>query len=194
MFSRQLVRTGKRVPGPVCLNGYARFKTVARVSVTHVWIGAALLAWIVGVCWPPVTAASDPFPYELDTGREIVLTGTGLALLGSSRVVANGREPLTPTEIDQLDRSEIGGFDRSATENWSPTASRVSDYLVATLVVSPLLLVATEPGSKRASTVLTMYGETMLINVGVTALLKELVGRTRPFVSVSYTHLTLPTN
>ncbi len=155
---------------------------MARVSATRALIGSALFAWIVGVLLPPIAAAIDPFPYELDTGRELALTGTGLALLGLSRVAAAGREPLTRAEIDQLDRDDIGGFDRSATGNWSPAAASASDYLVAALVVSPLLLAVTEPGSKRAGTVLTMYGETMLINVGLTGLLKELVGRTRPYV------------
>jgi len=142
---------------------------VARISVARALIGPVLFASIVGIFLPPIAAAIDPFPYELDTGRELALTGTGLALLGLSRVAAASREPLTRAEIDQLDRDDIGGFDRSATENWSPAASSASDYLV------------TEPGSKRAGTVLTMYGETMLINVGLTGLLKQLVGRTRPY-------------
>ena len=155
---------------------------MARVLVTRALIGSALFACIAGVFLPPIAAAIDPFPYELDTSREIALTGTGLALLGLSWMVATGREPLTSAEIDQLDRADIGGFDRSATENWSPAAGRASDYLVAALVVSPLSLAVTEPGSNRAGTVLTMYGETMLINLGLTALIKELVGRTRPYV------------
>ena len=44
-----------------------------------------------------------------------------------------------------------------------------------------LSLAVTEPGSRHAGTVLTMYGETLLLNGGIVAMLKGLVNRTRPY-------------
>ena len=70
-------------------------------------------------------------------------------------------------EVAALDRADVNAFDRPATYRWSPDAARASDILVTVAMVAPLTLAVTEPGSRNAGTLVTMYGETVLLNVGL---------------------------
>ena len=141
------------------------------------------LALTTKLLLPAVVAAGDeePFPYELDTGREIGLVGAGAALLAVGLVVSANQDALTPAQIAELDREDVNGFDRSSTWRWSPAAATASNILVGLTLMAPLSLAVTEPGSQRAGTVLTMYGETLLLNGGIVTMLKGLVNRTRPY-------------
>jgi membrane-associated phospholipid phosphatase len=133
-------------------------------------------------CPATATAAASGDRYELRSGREIALFAAGGALLGFGRVVQARQDTLGDLEIASRDPSGRPAFDRLATTRWSPAAAAVSDGLVAGLLAAPLLLAATDPGADEAGTLLTMYGETLLLEAGVVACLKGLVNRPRPFV------------
>ncbi len=84
-------------------------------------------------------------------------------------------------EIDMLDKADINGFDRSATEQWG-LPDRYANGLVLTLMAAPLGLAITTPGSRQSWTVAAMYGEVLLIGNGLGELLNGVTNRTRPFV------------
>ena len=160
---------------------------MSRETAGRTWSGAVLL--LVGVLalgtrgLVPATAfaGDDPFPYETDTAREVGLFGAGAALLTVGLLIGSSQDALTADEVAALDRADVNAFDRPATYRWSPDAARASDILVTAAMVAPLTLAVTEPGSRQAGTLVTMYGETVLLNVGLVTTLKALVGRTRPY-------------
>ena len=126
-------------------------------------------------------AGDDPFPYDTDTSREVGLFGAGAALLTAGLLIDASREALTADQVAALDRADVNAFDRPATYRWSPDAARASDILVTVAMVAPLSLAVTEPGSRDAGTLVTMYGETVLLNAGLVSTLKGLFGRVRPY-------------
>ncbi len=142
-------------------------------------VGSILLAFAT-----PCTASQvqESFPHELDLWLDGGLTAGGVALISGAAAVRRGQEPLTKEKIAMLDRSNINGFDRSATTHWSPTARDASNGLVLTLMAAPLVLAIATPGSRQSWTVAAMYGEVLLLGNGLGELLNGVTNRTRPFV------------
>jgi len=148
-----------------------------------------LLVWLVVVAWAvslatglasPVLAQSD-FPYDLQTGRELAITGTGAMFWGVGLTLDTRRPPLTTDEIARLDPSDVNRCDRSATTRWSPGADTASDILAYSSMAAPAALLLTDHGSREPWTLTLMYAETLLLNSGMVFFLKSLVSRTRPY-------------
>ena len=125
---------------------------------------------------------ASSYPYELETTREVALFGTGAALLGLSVIL---HDTFTPSaeQIDALSAAPAsGGIDAPARRRWSPTASRISDLGVG-LGQAALVIQAGEAAlDDDSAAAAAMYGETVLLTVGATQLLKVLIHRPRPFL------------
>lgn len=122
-------------------------------------------------------------PYQLQTGREATLLGAGAVSLGASVALSHTIDPLTTAEIAALNRIDINSFDRSATEHWSPTASKLSHATLAgTIALVGGLGLATKPMRQDLKTVAVMYVETMLLGNGIERTVKAITQRSRPFV------------
>jgi len=130
---------------------------------------------------PSPAAAQSTSPYRLVTYREWGLSLAGAGLVFAGLAVQSHQQPLTLAEIEALDPNDVSSFDRSATEQWSTGADLASDVLVMTLMASPMALAIAETGNKNGLTLGIMYAETVLLNNGVTQLLKGATDRTRPF-------------
>lgn len=91
-------------------------------------------------------------------------------------------DPLSQEDIARQDRSEVNAFDRSATCNWSPESARWSDRLRTTLVISPALLMLDTQMRSDFLIIAVMYAESILIEEGLTGIVKNTTGRKRPFV------------
>lgn len=126
--------------------------------------------------------ADEPFPYDMDTGREIGLILTSAAAFGIGYWLDQDFRPLIPEEADALDPGTINSLDRPATRNWSPGADQASDILVAAELVIPLGLNFGHMGSKQPLKVTGMYLETAALNMSLTYMLKNVFNRARPFV------------
>lgn len=126
--------------------------------------------------------AQERFPYELRPWLDGGLAAGGVALLGGAAAVYLGQDSLTPAEIAALDPADVNGFDRSATEQWSPTAASVSDVLVWSAMAAPVGLAIATRGSRQSWTVAAMWGEALLLSNGVVQLIKGVASRTRPYV------------
>ena len=120
-------------------------------------------------------SAGEPYPYELDTARELAITGTAFLLLGAGQLAGHADSGFTEEDLARLDRSQVWGLDRSTTHRWSPTASKTSDWLLYSMVVAPFGLLLTDEGKKEPWTIGTMYMETQLLNLGAMSLIKNLV-------------------
>lgn len=126
--------------------------------------------------------ADEPFPYDMETGREIGLVLGAAAAFGVGYWVQKDFRPLIPEEVDALDAAMVNSFDRSVIGNWSPGADTASDYLVYAELVAPLGLNFGSMGSKQPLKLTGMYLETTALNMGMTFMLKNIFRRTRPFV------------
>lgn len=129
------------------------------------------------------TAQSSQSPYQLNTGREIVLTGAGAITFGTSVLLNRSVDPLTPADVAALNRNDVNAFDRGATNEWNPSIARISDLTLYTNAGLPILLtLGTKPMREDMKTLGIMYLETLLIANGVESTVKALSQRPRPFV------------
>ncbi len=142
---------------------------------------SVILVSVIGSTGPVLAV----FPYETSSESELTVLGSSAVLFGLSLWVeaddASNRA-FIPEEIAILDASLVNNLDRGATENWSPGAARLSDIFMYSSMVAPVSMSMTSVGSLQPLTLTTMHLETLLLNGGVTYLLKNLFRRTRPFV------------
>lgn len=139
-------------------------------------LGCALLACCVSGAGP--TRAGDL--YDRDTGTESALLASGAAVGGGALLINSRLDPLSDEELERLDPEKLPSFDRFATRRWSPAAAKASDLLLYGSAAAPLLLF-TETGSGMGDGDLgLMYAETLLLQNGLTGLIKGLVRRPRP--------------
>ena len=150
--------------------------TSAKITTLLMVIGLFLRAH------PVLAADNDPFPYELEGGKEAAVLGSTAILFGLGFWADQGYAPLTPEEIAALDPETINWFDRSATRRYSPGAAKASDIMLYATMAAPLSLGLTDQGSRDAGTLGLMYLETYALQGGLTYLAKNLFSRTRPYV------------
>jgi membrane-associated phospholipid phosphatase len=138
-------------------------------------LGVFLLA--VACVAPPAVAGAV---YDLDAGRESLL---GAASAGGGLLVIKWNsemEPLSETELADLDIQTLPSLDRVAAHQWSPAAARASDVLVTGMMIAPLGLLADTGSDMSSGDFLAMYAETMLLERIVVGAIKAQVRRVRP--------------
>ncbi len=121
-------------------------------------------------------------PYELDWKREVPIVAAGTFMELSFFILHRKMQPLSVEQIEALDPLKVPSFDRYSLRHYKPKAAKFSDVLLYTAPLVPLSLFADKTVRDDAGTMLALYGETMLINSGLTAITKQLTMRTRPFV------------
>lgn len=119
-------------------------------------------------------------PFNIDTDKEIIISGTG-AVIGAAAIIAmTNNDQLTLTEISLLNPLDVNKFDRIAI---GPYKSDVlGDALFYSSFMFPLTFLAYDKTKEDFGTVALMYGEAVLINASLNALVKALTLRDRPFV------------
>jgi membrane-associated phospholipid phosphatase len=120
-------------------------------------------------------------PYRLSYRRDIPIAGAGLALTGMSAILQANVGGLTPAQVAELNTADINGFDRGATGRFSVTAGQASDWLLFAAGGAPFLYLLDQRTRRDYLTIFVMQTETVLISAGITALVKPLVRRPRPF-------------
>lgn len=141
-------------------------------SVRHavVWAVVALLLLSSG--------ARAEEPYALEADRETALIAGGLGLLVTGHILRDEELPAAPPPPFH-DPAELRWFDRGAASRWSRSAAHASDWLDLGLAVSPYALGAFDDDA--GGTTALMQTESLLLTSGVVAVLKEAVGRSRPY-------------
>ena len=130
-------------------------------------------------CLPNSYAQS---PYSLKVDREVLILSAGLALSIVDYELIKRTDPLTVEELSTLSRENINSFDRAATYNWSPSAADLSDILLLTSMVSPMLLFTSSAVRNDAGTYLITYAQNFIWTYSVTHLAKVTITRYRPYV------------
>lgn len=123
-------------------------------------------------------SSNDPF--DLDSDKEIIISGTG-ALIGTAAIIVmTNNDPLTLNEISSLNPQDVNAFDRIAI---GPYQSDVlGDVLLYSSFIFPLTFLTYDKTKEDFGTISLMYGEAVLLNAGINALIKGLTLRNRPFV------------
>ncbi len=136
------------------------------------------------VCRP----AWAQFPFETKNQTDLSIVGTSVALIGAGFWFegadgSSNKSSLPKTEeVLPFDPRTLNILDRTATDNWSPGAARLSDVFMYSSAVAPVSLTLSDLGSKQPLTLTAMHLETLMLNGGVTYLMKNLFRRSRPFV------------
>ncbi|MBN1153628.1 phosphatase PAP2 family protein [candidate division KSB1 bacterium] len=121
--------------------------------------------------------------YALDMHHDIPVIYAGMSLVSVGLFWSQQLEALDSLMIESLSPESQPFIDRYATQQWSPTAASVSDVLLSSLMILPLIGVSTDSRLKEDDHVLnTLYLESILLTFGGTLLTKNLVKRPRPYI------------
>ena len=120
--------------------------------------------------------------YELESVRETALLSSGVSASTLAIYLLSKVEPPTQDEIQNLSRNDVNSFDRFATNSWSPTISDISDALLITETISPLLLLTSQKIRNDYKNYLVMNIELYLLYYGSVHITKALSGRFRPYM------------
>ena len=126
--------------------------------------------------------ATAQSPYQLDWKKESILIGSGILAYSGSFYLESKIDPLSLEDIYALDRADINSFDRKASFFFSDKARRASDVLRTSSYLVPSLLLINKKPRKDFTTIVVLYGETLLLTKGITKLTKRTTKRIRPFV------------
>ena len=132
----------------------------------------------------PLPADSGDFPYKLDIVQESITLGSGIAGLGIYIALP------AITNIDQNDQRSESRAWLNPLDSWSagfynPPADTASTVLLAAMATVPcgLLVPQMDQGQwDNTLTLFTMYGETLVCDLGLNMAVKRLTGRGRPYV------------
>ena len=121
-------------------------------------------------------------PYQLDFNREAGIYAGGLLSLGLGLKLKSAIKPFNLHNPSPTDLKGIKNIDRSAIYNHSATAKSASDILGYTSIGLPIIFCLSNKTKGQRKDFLVMYSEVILLNVGVTGLIKHATKRPRPYV------------
>ena len=121
-------------------------------------------------------------PYEVSWKKDGFIVGGILATQVGGLVLSNHIEPLTLADVNQLNPTDVIGFDRDAIFNNSSNARRVSDVLLFGSTIFPFALMSSKRIRGDYKKIIVIGAESLFLTSVITTYTKALVQRTRPFV------------
>ena len=122
------------------------------------------------------------FVYDWNPDLTAGILSAGI-VMNTYYIIEEPNQPRLYTgKIFTLDRNEVPSWERDATFNWNESAGRVSDYLQGLSILTPALLMLSPDTRKDAHKIGMMLAETIILNQGITGILKIHTDRKRPFV------------
>lgn len=139
-----------------------------------------LPAWLLTIAMVSTMAQS---PYQLKVGKEIGLYSIGLGVIGAGYYTNSKMVPLTAMQIGEHRVENLSGFERWVTTRRSVRSHKTSNVLLHSSNLFPLVLTLADKTMRNdASTIGVLYSQAAMINLGLTALVKTTVKRSRPYV------------
>jgi membrane-associated phospholipid phosphatase len=126
----------------------------------------------------PQTLTDEPF--DVDTDKEIIISGIGAAIGTAAIIAMVNTKPLNVSEINSLNPMQVNGFDRIAIGPYE--SDFLGDFLLYSSFAFPLTFLAYDKTQEDFGTISLMYGEAVLLNASINGLVKALTLRDRPFV------------
>ncbi|MBB4078690.1 membrane-associated phospholipid phosphatase [Lewinella aquimaris] len=118
-------------------------------------------------------------PYYISLKRDLLY---GSASVGSVALGSLLRSRTPDIVLSDLRLGNIPSFDRIATEFSSASARTLSDYSLYASAALPGLLMAGRRSRREAGKISLLFLETMLLNQGLTDIIKSSAKRPRPYV------------
>ncbi len=119
--------------------------------------------------------------HELDGKLDGALLGGGAISFGLGFYFMGRVEPLTEEQIRKLDPLNVNSFDRPTTRNWNTKAHKISNITLHSSFYGQFALLLDKNSRDEIGTIGTMMAEVILINNGITNILKGTAKRKRPF-------------
>ncbi|MEO5569740.1 MAG: phosphatase PAP2 family protein [Bacteroidia bacterium] len=123
-----------------------------------------------------------PYYTQFNKQWPFLLSSAAVYASGFILTSANKHAPLTEAEINNFDKNSVNKYDRPATENYSPSASKASDYVLLSITVLPIVFLSEHHTRVDILPLAIMAAEAYLFNYGVTTIAKNLSKRARPYV------------
>ena len=133
------------------------------------------------------TQVANDDPFDVNTDKELVIGGIGVLIGTASLIVNANNKPLTIDEIDSLDPRNVNKFDRVAIGTYETDV--LGDVLFYGSFAFPLTFLAYDKTEEDFGAISLMYGEAVLLNASINALVKAVTLRNRPFVYDSHSLL-----
>lgn len=121
-------------------------------------------------------------PYELNWKKELAFSGSGIGTFLLGKHLKTKAPLFTTNELLTLDPNDINAFDRIATNFSSLHAHNASDVFWHGSFALPVLFLTQDATRKNFGKLIAMWGETVVLNAGVTLISKHTFQRPRPFV------------
>jgi len=121
-------------------------------------------------------------PYTISWEKDGYILGAGGAVSFTGLLLYRSVSPPTALEVDQLSRTSINRFDRSAVDNFSTTADKTSNILFGVAAAAPCVLFSDKTMRNDWKIITLMYVETWSFIGGTSMLSKGSIERFRPFV------------
>ena len=135
---------------------------------------------IILFCNLSFSQSSSDEPFNVDTDKEIIISASGAAIGIAAIIAMLNTNQLTLDEINSLNPQDVNSFDRIAI---GPHQSDIlGDALLYTSFLFPLSFLTYDKTIEDFGTVALMYGEAVLLNASINALVKVLTLRNRPYV------------
>lgn len=126
-----------------------------------------------------IVQAQNEGPYYLSLKRELLYGGAGAGLTLTGKVL---RTRTPDINLADLRLPNVSRFDRIATTFSSGAAAKTSDYTQYVGKMLPLVLLGGLKTRQDIGKIALLYGEVMLINLGLTDIIKSVALRPRPYV------------
>lgn len=120
-------------------------------------------------------------PYKCTKKKDAIIYSIGSTGLGVGYYLHTKAPVLNVEQIELLDKNLINRFDRIATTYSSMKAKKASDVFFYGALAMPSLFAFSKKMRKDAKSISLMYGETLFLTVGITAITKKSVLRVRPY-------------
>jgi membrane-associated phospholipid phosphatase len=127
-----------------------------------------------------VADARADSPYDLDRSEEWVWMGLGLSLCAGGFFAAHNVDPLTPAQIEALNRDDINALDRGTMKPYR--VDHTGDILAVSSLAVPLAFLANDDMRDDAETLSAMWVEATIWSEGLAQVTKSIVKRARPYV------------
>ncbi len=118
----------------------------------------------------------------MDWGLDAPVLAGGLGLNAISYLSIGNLSVRSESGIPELSDLHLLRIDRKATENFSPSADRASDFVATGSALLPLALLTDKDIRQDAKRISVLLSETVLLTHGLTLVAKRLSLRDRPYV------------
>jgi len=122
----------------------------------------------------------DEQVYEVSWKKDAPILGGAIVGWMGTRYLVNKADKATSEEVFALDRNNVWGFDRAATNNFSQSAASISDVFLFSTLALPLTCYLSHGVNEQGIAMGVMLVETVFITDAINNLFKATVKRYRP--------------